>query len=140
MVTERMNTKPKGRPRGIFSRLHKITGIQSNAANRKRAAAPRKGGTYSARVSAATQVVPQTMASAAKVQYFRPTAVLESIPVHRKRKGLRTARNPLRLLKPSDRLLRSAASATTGATARTTATTAMPPAPLACGTTWATAC
>ena len=61
MVTESRSTQPRARPRGSLSRFHRITGIQSSAASRKRAAAPRKGGTYSANESAATQVVPQTM-------------------------------------------------------------------------------
>ena len=67
MVTERRSTKPRARPRGSLSRFHRMTGMQNSAASRKRAAAPRKGGTYSARVSAATHVVPQTTPSAARL-------------------------------------------------------------------------
>ena len=66
MVTESSRTKPRARPRGSLTRFHRITGMQSTAANRKRAAAPRKGETYSASVSAAIQLVPQTTPSAAK--------------------------------------------------------------------------
>ena len=135
-VKERRSTMPSARPRGHFSRFHKITGSHSSAANRKRTAAPRKGGTYSPRVCAAAHVVPHTMPRAAKSQ---PVLRSRIHPVHRKRKGLRANATP-RLLKLSARLLRSAASApTTGATARTPATAAMPPAPLPSGTTWTTA-
>ncbi len=61
MVKERMSTTPRTRPRGSCSRFSGITGSKSKAASRKRAAAPRKGGTCSASVSAATHVVPQTI-------------------------------------------------------------------------------
>ena len=79
-VTERMTTKPRARPRGHFSRFQKIAGSQSSAASRNRTAAPRKGGTDSAKVSAATHVVPQTMPSAPKASHcLAPIAALESI-------------------------------------------------------------
>ncbi len=60
-----------------LSRFHRMTGRQSSAARRKRAAAPRKGGTYSVRVSAATRC-PQTTPSATKASQFSSLAAARS--------------------------------------------------------------
>src|SRR5271154_298515 len=69
MVADNVRMEPKARLRGSGSRLPRMTGRQRSAARRKRAAEPRRGGTYSVRVPEAIQVDPQTTLSAAKASH-----------------------------------------------------------------------